>query len=161
MCSSPTPYPTPTQPSGNKMLNVEAVWRFSLARHKVCWILKCKFFFSNTWATHLICCPLGSTSLYTNVYFWNLMWARLQGNMNHTESTAILLYSQCCQVEFYIKEACWECDQEGPVRALLTFILRLPEFGVVCKEKKIQTRSLKLVVYLLKYLAPKCSFQHA
>lgn len=70
--------------------------------------------------------------------------------MNHTESTAILLYSQCCQLEFYIKEACCEYDQEGRLRAVLTFILTLSEFEVVCKEKDrdTETSSLKLVLYL-------------
>lgn len=79
--------------------------------------------------------------------------------MNHTESTAIFLYSQCCQLEFYNKEACCEYDQ-GRLRAVLTFILRLSEFGVVCKEKDKdrQTSILKLLVYLPKYLAPKCFF---
>lgn len=83
--------------------------------------------------------------------------------MNHTESTAILFYSQCCQLGFYIKEACCEYDQEGHPRAVLTFILRLTEFGVVCEEKDKDrlTSSLKLGVYLPRYLAPKCFSQHA
>lgn len=83
----------------------------------------------------------------------------LQGNVNHTESTAILFYSQCCQLEFYTKEACCEY-QEGHLRAVLTFIFRLSEFGVVCKEKdkERQTSNLNLVFYLPRYLTLKCFF---
>lgn len=75
--------------------------------------------------------------------------------MNNTASTATLLCSQCCQLEFYIEEVCCEYNQEGHLRAVLAFILRLLEFGVVCKEKD-KDSSLKQVVYLLKYLAPSC-----
>lgn len=55
---------------------------------------------------------------------------------------------------------CCEYDKEGHLRAFQTFILRLSEFGVVCKEKDKdrQTSSLKPVVYLPKYLASKCLF---
>lgn len=78
--------------------------------------------------------------------------------MNNTESTATLLCSQCCQLEFYIKEVCCEYDQEGHLRAVPAFILSLLESGEVCKEKDKdrQSSSLKQVVYLPKYLAPRC-----
>lgn len=64
--------------------------------------------------------------------------------MNRTETTAIFLYSQCCQLELYIKEACCEYHQENHQRAALTFILRLPESGVVCKEKDKDRQTIKL-----------------
>lgn len=54
--------------------------------------------------------------------------------MNHTGSTAEFSIHNAVNLSFMSRKRC-EYDKEGHLGAFQTFILRLSEFGVVCKEK--------------------------